>query len=111
LRRHGFRRKDGSPWIAFAGGDGGSIEDAVVIRGAETDMVGTAAIFDWLTTVFGPGWELIGQSHGSIGGRHIDTVEIKLRTGGRRTIYFDITDHFGKFAPDSSPPEAHPDTP
>jgi hypothetical protein len=112
LRRHGIRRKDGSPWITFEGGDGGSMEDAVVIRGAETDMIGTAAIFDWLTAVYGPGWELIRQSHGNFVGRHIDTVEIEVRTGAQRTVYFDITDHFGKFAPESAPPpEARPDAP
>jgi len=112
LRRYGICRKDGSPWITFAGGDGESMEDAVVIRGAETDFLGTAAIFDWFTTVYGPGCELLWQSHGKFDGREIDTVEIELRNGAKRRIYFDITDHFGKFAPESSPPpEARPSAP
>jgi hypothetical protein len=37
------------------------------------------------------------QSHGQRGDRTIETLQIELKDGSKRTVYFDITDFYGKF--------------
>ena len=57
---HDVGDKNGSK-IWFQGGNGNSIEEAVIIRGALCDLVGTWGEFQWLTGKFGQkdvAWEL-----------------------------------------------------
>ena len=103
LRRSRIPVPDGSSEISYAGGNGESVEDAVVIRGAESDLQGAYFVFFWITVVYGRGWSLICQSHGRLDGKDIDTLEIELRTGAKRTLYFDVTDHFAKLEPRMRP--------
>lgn len=88
--------------ITFEGGDGASIQQAVIIRGAGHDLVGTIAEFRWLAWEFGKedvDWGLETHSHGTFENRQIDTVVIRLSSGAVKTVYFDITDSFGKWPP------------
>jgi hypothetical protein len=88
---------DGDLW--YEGGDGNTIETAIVIRGVHEDLLGTAAEFHWLTWTFGRkdlDWQLISHSHGTFDDREIDTLELRLPTGTVRIVYFDITESFGR---------------
>jgi hypothetical protein len=80
--------------VYFEGGDGSSLEQAVVIRGAESDAEGIAAEHAFVDEVFGPGCMKDRQSLSSEGGRWYDVLEILLPQGGRVSVYFDITEHF-----------------
>jgi hypothetical protein len=85
--------------LAYEGGNGDSIEGAIIIRGAKSDLMGTWAEFHWLTERFGQKgseWHLISHSHGQMRGKDIDTMVIQLSAGAQKTIYFDITESFGK---------------
>jgi hypothetical protein len=85
--------------IKFTGGDGLSIEDAIVIEGAANESEGVGAEYAYLSLVFGPqgsGWNLVSQSLLEDKGRAYDAMEIETR-GATETYYFDITSFFGKW--------------
>jgi len=85
--------------ITFEGGPGNTIERAVIIRGAPDEALGVEAEYAYLAQKFGrPGidWELVGQGLLEPGHRKYDEMHIKLADGTQRTIYFDITEFFGK---------------
>ena len=90
---------NGSPLYAgpveFAGGDGGSIESAVVIRGAKHETEGISAEHRYLSAHFGS-WFLKRQALLNQKGRVYDLMEITDQNGNRRSVYFDITDFFAK---------------
>lgn len=76
--------EDGSPGITYEGGEGDSLKNPVIIRGAGFDVLGTEAIFNWLTVVFGQmdrDWSLIVQSHLRQGERDFDAHGIQLHDG------------------------------
>jgi len=86
--------------IRFEGGDGSTTENAIIIRGAHFDLAATYAIFYYMTQRFGQkdvDWKLIYQAHGVFNEKDIDTYAIKLADGVEKTLYFDITESFGKF--------------
>src|SRR5271166_1017019 len=83
--------------IVFEGGNGDTVENAVIVRGARLDLAGTYAEFAWLAQVYGKkdlDWTLISHSHSVQGGRDIDTFVLRLRDGTSRTVYFDCTESF-----------------
>lgn len=80
--------------IKYAGGNGSSIENAVVILGAD-EMSGVRAEYSWLDKHF-PGWKGENQSLLSQKGKDYDVMDFTLPDGSKHTIYFDITDYFGK---------------
>ena len=85
--------------ITFEGGPGDRIERAVIIRGVPNSALGVEAEYRYLARKFGrPGidWELVGQGLLEPGHRKYDEMHIKLADGTQRTIYFDITEFFGK---------------
>ena len=90
---------NGSPLFAgpveFAGGDGGSIESAVVIRGAKHESEGISAEHRYLSAHFGS-WFLKRQALINQKGRVYDQMEITDQNGNQRSVYFDITDFFAK---------------
>ena len=81
--------------IVFAGGDGSSIEQAVLIRNAKGEEEGVAAESHWVRTVH-PGWRKGDQALLSDKGRSYDRIEYRTPKGETKTLYFDITDFFGK---------------
>jgi hypothetical protein len=99
------RRPDGGGFpggygITYEGGNGDSLENAVVVRGARFDLAGTIAVFAWLTATYGQlnvDWRLKLQSHGRFGNREIDTLVLDIKNRGEKTVFFDVTDSFGKF--------------
>ncbi len=88
--------------IFFEGGNGDTVEAAIVVRGARFDLVGTYAEFWWLTQKYGQkdiDWKLLTHSTGEHGGRYIDTFELQLAEGKLLTVFFDCTESFGKQDP------------
>jgi hypothetical protein len=90
---------NGSPLFAgpvqFAGGDGSSIESAVVIRGAKNEGEGISAEHQYLSSHFGS-WFLKRQALINRKGRFYDQMQITDKTGSDRLVYFDITEFFAK---------------
>jgi hypothetical protein len=88
----------GSP-IRFEGGDGSSKEAAIVILGAQGESNGVDSEYQYLDLLHGPrptGWTMVQQSLLGDQGKNYDALEIE-HNGKRETVYFDITDYFGKF--------------
>ena len=82
--------------ILFMGGDGSSIERAVVIKKAKNEMEGIAAEGKWIKKMH-RGWRKISQALLNKNGKQYDRIKYKTRDGKKVVIFFDITDFFGKF--------------
>jgi len=80
--------------VSYAGGDGSSIEQAVVIKGA-TESTGVHAEYVWIAQRY-PGYRRGTQSLRASGGRQYDVLEFTTASGEQKRVYFDITDFFGK---------------
>jgi hypothetical protein len=88
------------PKITFKGGPGDTPETAVVIAGASDSMVGVAAEYSYLEKKFGPrnvDWKLKRQSVWQQKGKVYDRMEMELKDGSKKTVFFDISEFFGKF--------------
>ena len=82
--------------ITYKGGDGSSIEKAVIILGAPNSIVGVSAESAWIRKNH-PGWRKKRQSLMGNKDKNYDCIEYTTPDGKTKTIYFDITDFFGKF--------------
>ena len=86
------------PDIRFAGGSGDSREDAIVIKNAANHRAGVDAEYLYLQERFGERdihWKLVMQALLK-GERRVDWLTIELLDGTTKSIYFDISDFFGK---------------
>ena len=86
--------------IKFSKNSGESIEDAIKILNASNESEGVTAEYQYLSERYGErgtDWKLERQSLLSEKGRSYDKMEIALSDGTKKTIYFDISDFFGKF--------------
>ena len=87
--------------ITFVGGDGKTIETAVVIKNAQNERNGVAAEYDYIAKKHGQkftSWKPLGQSTSSASGKMFDVIDIITIPGNEKlTYYFDITNFFGKF--------------
>jgi hypothetical protein len=83
------------PLIRFEGGDGHTMETAVVIKGARNSREAIRAESLWIVKTHSD-WRKDRQSLLSAGPRSYDRIEYVTPTA-RQVIYFDITDVFGKF--------------
>jgi hypothetical protein len=85
--------------ITFSGGHGHSLKTAVVITGAPNAMAGIAAEYRFLKEKFGrenQDWLLRRQSVVQQDGKFYDRMELDLPGGRRTTVFFDISEFFGK---------------
>jgi hypothetical protein len=80
--------------VTFAGGDGSSVAEAILVKGA-TEVTGIAAEYRWLHDHV-PGFRLKQQSLLGVGGRQYDRLDGVMPNGERRSVFFDITEFFGK---------------
>ena len=80
--------------VSYSGGDGSSLEQAIVIKGAKDEEAGVAAERTWMEQRY-PGFHKGQQALLGSGGKHYDEIRITTREG-QKTVYFDITDFFGK---------------
>lgn len=80
--------------IGYSGGDGSTIKKAIVITGARNASEGAAAELEWIR-IHLPGATV--ESQGRVTGPpHYDVITVKLATGARMDLHFDITAFFGK---------------
>ena len=82
--------------IAYEGGDGSSMEKAVVIKGAKDSGTGIRAEYDWVGKKF-PGYRLKKQSVRAKDGKSYDVLAIVTKDGKEMEIHFDISEFFGKY--------------
>lgn len=81
--------------VTYAGGDGTSLEKAIVIKGA-TESTGVAAEYEYLKKHF-PGYKMSQQSLIQKEGKAYDVLDFTTADGKKMTVFFDISDFFGKF--------------
>lgn len=81
--------------ITFSGGDGRSLQSAVVVRGAGNSPEGVVAELYWAWR-HQPGLVKTGQALINRDGRRYDLIRNKSPGGAQVELYFDITDFFGK---------------
>ena len=94
---NGPKRIPGTP-IRFEGGDGSSMHAAIVIKGAKGEQDGTAAEYKYLDMLL-PDVSHTVRSQALLedAGRSFDRLDVELASGKSMTMFFDITDYFGKF--------------
>lgn len=80
---------------ATAVADGSSFEKAIVIK-ANKDMAGVAEEYAWIRANY-PGAKTKGQSLVNKENKAYDILKIVTADGTEKSIYFDITNSFGKF--------------
>ncbi len=80
--------------VTFAGGDGSSIAAAILVKGAN-EATGVAAEYQWLRDHL-PGFRPEQQALLGVGDRKYDQLDGVMPTGERRSVFFDITEFFGK---------------
>ncbi|MDO9532238.1 MAG: hypothetical protein Q7O12_08900 [Deltaproteobacteria bacterium] len=89
------------PGIIFTGGSGDSREEAIVIKNAENHQTGVQAEYLYLQDLqerFGEKdihWKLFMQAKLK-GEKPVDWLVIRLIDGTTKSIYFDISEFFGK---------------
>ena len=81
--------------VTYSGGDGTSLQQAVVIS-APNSRVGVDAEYRWILQRF-PGAQPTGTSLLMVEGRAYDSIDVRMPKGETRTFYFDISSFFGKF--------------
>ena len=85
-----------STGIVYKGGDGSSMEQAVIIK-APNNAAGVDAESDWIRKNH-PGWRKGNQALvGGDGGKMYDRIDYTTPQGKTITIYFEVTDFFGKW--------------
>jgi hypothetical protein len=89
------RREPRAETPMFEGGNGSSLENAVVILGATSESAGVKAEHTYLSRHF-PGSAVVRQALLHQAGKVFDRLEIRTPTNTSAIVYFDITDFFGK---------------
>jgi hypothetical protein len=82
------------PGVTYEGGDGLDCARRVVIKGGDS-QTGIAAEYAWLAAHY-PGSKRRGQTLDECDGKQADRLDITTAEGKQVSIYFDITDFFGK---------------
>ena len=80
--------------VTFARGDGSSVAEAILVKGAN-EATGVAAEYQWLRDHL-PGCRPERQVLLDVGGRRYDQLDVVMPNGERRSVFFDITEFFGK---------------
>jgi hypothetical protein len=86
-------------YITFSNNTGESIDDAIIIRNAKTDLEGVDAEYYYLGERFGEkgiDWNLDQQYLNDEEDGYYDVLDITLSDGRMLTLYFDITDFLGR---------------
>ncbi len=81
--------------ITYGGGDGSSVEAAVIILGATSEGDGVPAEYLWIDKAY-PDADVEGQALLDDKGRVYDLLTLTV-DGKPVEVYFDITEYFGKF--------------
>lgn len=78
--------------IRYSGGDGSTLKKAVVIGGASNVSEGLAAVQDWIVIHY-PGATVVSTGRVT-GPPHYEVVTVKLASGSRLDLHFDISAFF-----------------
>lgn len=81
-----------APAIRYSGGDGLTLKKAIVVAGAGSVSEGMAAEQEWIRIHYP---DAVVESTGRvIGPPHYDVITLKLASGSRVDLHFDITAFF-----------------
>jgi hypothetical protein len=87
--------------VTYEGGDGKTVENAIVIKNAENERNGVAAEYAYIAIINGEkfkDWKPFGQSTITKDNKKIDLINIQLiQKNETVSYYFDITEFYGKF--------------
>jgi hypothetical protein len=83
-----------TPEVSLSGGDGSSFAKAIVVK-APSDHAGVNAQHDYIAKHFGR-WRTIGVKSLEHHKRLFDIMTFTTADGKKHTLYFDITDYYGK---------------
>lgn len=89
------RHYTSSTGIRFEGGDGSSMEKAIILKGASSSLGGVPAEYEWIRDNL-PGCKVRMQSFNKRENKMYDVMICSCSDGRTETVYFDITDFFGK---------------
>jgi hypothetical protein len=84
------------PGVTYAGSDGSSLANAVVIQTELKGVAGVRSEYVWLSQRY-PGYKRTRQALLHQGGKSYDRLDITTADGRELSVYFDITAFFGKF--------------
>jgi hypothetical protein len=93
-------KKSESANVEFAGGNGLTIDNAVIIK-VKSETSGIAAEYDFIASKYGVrnvAWRVLSQSVQNKKNKVYDVISIKLAKNDEKLdVYFDITNFYGKF--------------
>ena len=81
--------------VTYGGGNGSSFKTAIAILGAKDETEGTKAEYSYLAKHF-PNYKLTQQALLHDDKKDYDLLEFTAANGSNHTLYFDITDFFGR---------------
>lgn len=87
------------PRKIISGGDGSSLDKALIVNAANSDE-GVPAEWRYLVATFGRkdvDWSLDRKLLQESNGRHYDVFTLKLKDGQKKVVYLDITSFYGRF--------------
>jgi hypothetical protein len=82
------------PAVSYAGGDGSSLEKAIVIK-APDEVAGLNAEQTYISIHYGK-YKTVDQGLELKKERRFDIITFKTSDGKKHILYFDITDFYGK---------------
>jgi hypothetical protein len=91
---HAGPTRDDTSRPALSGGDGLTLEHAVVMTGG-SELTNTDAEYGWIRE-HAPSGRVTGQELINSDKRVYDKLDVQLPDGSSRSYYFDITSGFGK---------------
>jgi hypothetical protein len=87
--------------VTYEGGDGKTVDNAIVIKNAENERNGIASEYAFIAKIYGEkfkDWKPVGQSTINKDNKKIDLINIQLiKKNETVSYYFDITEFYGKF--------------
>lgn len=87
--------------VKYEGGNGTSVETAIIIKNAGNERNGIAAEYAYISKIHGQKfttWKPSGSSTNLMNGKKYDIISITiLPRNEQKMYYFDITDFYGKF--------------
>ena len=81
--------------IQYKGGSGSSEQEAVIILGAESELEGVDAEYEFIQSLHTE-FELDSQTFLEKRNKKYDILTVKLPGGSKKDIWFDITDFYGR---------------
>lgn len=79
--------------IQYKGGSGSSEQETVIILGAESELEGVDAEYEFIQSLY-EDFELDSQTFLEKGNKKYDILTVKLSGGTKKDIWFDISDFY-----------------